>query len=555
MSDALACRVGCFAVAAVFLQPSQGLVPTEGLAFRHEEARVKSSWCGARCLWVIAQALNKPVSFEEIVALCPGGNDRAGQLNLQELEQAARHIGLHALSVRCSYEWLCAKPCLAITRHTLSVRNHQGDVEPFHHFVVCVRALPERVDIVEPFSTLKVQSLPRSEFEATWTGETLLVAESGEQLPSLWGWRIAIALTAINIVGIVCALMYRRFSIRRGMPVVLLCLLMGLGCGRNPGPPLVFDHLHHDFGTLWRKPGAGQRLTAEHTFTFRNRSQKPVQITSAREMCGCLEVRYPKEPIPPGEKGEVYVLADFHERFGRFTTGVLLICDGDTSNPIELSVSAFTVGDIRMHPTWVDFGEVNAGDMQKGTVTIRVPLAPDEAEVGIVRWQSKNGLVQCQVDGPREEEMVSSAGDYRVSVSTVEIALRSDQVGRDLSDVVTLSLSGRDQELTIPVRARIVHPQLILEPSVVYIHAKDRQRAGAKIILRGRQGMSVPAVRLGKASEGIQARMERPAGANGEVVIHVEILGEGRGLTEGHIAVQVEDKAYPEIYVPILVYR
>nr|MBS0037803.1 DUF1573 domain-containing protein [Saprospiraceae bacterium] len=45
----------------------------------------------------------------------------------------------------------------------------------------------------------------------------------------------------------------------------------------------------------------------EETFKFTNTGKPPLWITDARSTCGCTVPDYPKEPIPPGEGGEIKV--------------------------------------------------------------------------------------------------------------------------------------------------------------------------------------------------------------------------------------------------------
>ncbi len=41
------------------------------------------------------------------------------------------------------------------------------------------------------------------------------------------------------------------------------------------------------------------------SFVVKNIGEKPVIITNAKGSCGCTNIKYPKEPIKPGETGTV----------------------------------------------------------------------------------------------------------------------------------------------------------------------------------------------------------------------------------------------------------
>lgn len=45
----------------------------------------------------------------------------------------------------------------------------------------------------------------------------------------------------------------------------------------------------------------------EEVFTFTNTGNTPLWITDARASCGCTVPSYPKDPIPPGQGGEIKV--------------------------------------------------------------------------------------------------------------------------------------------------------------------------------------------------------------------------------------------------------
>ncbi|BDW93152.1 hypothetical protein MACH07_19840 [Flagellimonas marinaquae] len=66
-------------------------------------------------------------------------------------------------------------------------------------------------------------------------------------------------------------------------------------------PVMTFEKTEHDFGTIER--GAAQ----ETVFTFTNTGNAPLIITDAKSSCGCTVPNPPKEPIAPGETGELTV--------------------------------------------------------------------------------------------------------------------------------------------------------------------------------------------------------------------------------------------------------
>lgn len=66
-------------------------------------------------------------------------------------------------------------------------------------------------------------------------------------------------------------------------------------------PKMSFEEEVYDFGTIT----AGE--TVEHEFTFENSGEAPLVISNAKASCGCTVPSWTKEPIKPGETGNMLV--------------------------------------------------------------------------------------------------------------------------------------------------------------------------------------------------------------------------------------------------------
>jgi hypothetical protein len=65
---------------------------------------------------------------------------------------------------------------------------------------------------------------------------------------------------------------------------------------------IVFDKTVHDYGSI-EKASDGTSI-----FTFTNKGQKPLILNNVRAACGCTVPEWPKQPIAPGESGEIKVM-------------------------------------------------------------------------------------------------------------------------------------------------------------------------------------------------------------------------------------------------------
>jgi len=63
-----------------------------------------------------------------------------------------------------------------------------------------------------------------------------------------------------------------------------------------------FAETTHNFGTI------KQDTKNTKIFTFKNTGSEPLIIEDAQGSCGCTVPKFPKEPIKPGESGEIEVV-------------------------------------------------------------------------------------------------------------------------------------------------------------------------------------------------------------------------------------------------------
>jgi hypothetical protein len=72
-----------------------------------------------------------------------------------------------------------------------------------------------------------------------------------------------------------------------------------------------FAEKQHDFGDVVK----GE--TVSHNFVFKNTGTEPLIILNVQTTCGCTAPTWPKEPIPPGESGNILVNFNSTKKIGR----------------------------------------------------------------------------------------------------------------------------------------------------------------------------------------------------------------------------------------------
>lgn len=105
-------------------------------------------------------------------------------------------------------------------------------------------------------------------------------------------------------------------------------------------PVITFDKTTHDFGKINEADG---RVTT--VFTFKNEGMAPLVLSNVRASCGCTTPKWTREPIEPGQSGEITVTYNPSGRPGRFQKTVTV-----TSNATEPTFKLQIKGEVIPKP-------------------------------------------------------------------------------------------------------------------------------------------------------------------------------------------------------------
>ena len=120
----------------------------------------------------------------------------------------------------------------------------------------------------------------------------------------------------------------------------------------GPTTIMAFEETEFDFGTVTE----GEKVS--HTFKFTNTGEEPLILSNAKGSCGCTVPQWPREPIAPGESGEVTVEFNSKNKKGKRNQKVTITAN---TNPPQTFI--FLKGQ-------VDPGE--GGDATSGAPTIQL---------------------------------------------------------------------------------------------------------------------------------------------------------------------------------------
>lgn len=103
---------------------------------------------------------------------------------------------------------------------------------------------------------------------------------------------------------------------------------------------ITFNKSVHDFGKFQEKDAQ------VCTFTFTNTGDEPLIIHQAFSTCGCTVANYTKEPVQPGQKGELKVTYNGRGKFpGNFKKTITVRSNAKKNNMVRLTISGNMVED------------------------------------------------------------------------------------------------------------------------------------------------------------------------------------------------------------------
>lgn len=83
-------------------------------------------------------------------------------------------------------------------------------------------------------------------------------------------------------------------------------------------PEITFDEKSYDFGQM------EEGEVKQHEFTFTNTGDAPLKVLKAKPTCGCTVPSFSKEPIAPGDKGQMMVKFNTRGKHGMQNKSVRL---------------------------------------------------------------------------------------------------------------------------------------------------------------------------------------------------------------------------------------
>lgn len=119
-------------------------------------------------------------------------------------------------------------------------------------------------------------------------------------------------------------------------------------------PVMTFTKTEHDFGKINEADG---RVTT--VFEFKNEGMTPLVLSNVRASCGCTTPKWTREPVEPGQTGQITVTYNPNGRPGRFQKTITI-----TSNATEATKRLYIKGEVIPKPAKpVDQYPVKMGEL------------------------------------------------------------------------------------------------------------------------------------------------------------------------------------------------
>lgn len=97
------------------------------------------------------------------------------------------------------------------------------------------------------------------------------------------------------------------------------------------GAKISFTETSFDFGDIVR----GDKV--EHVFEFENIGTEPLVLADVRTTCGCTAPEWPREPLAPGETGEMKVVFNSAGKMG-VQNKVITVMSNAVNNPARVKI-------------------------------------------------------------------------------------------------------------------------------------------------------------------------------------------------------------------------
>ncbi|MBL8891176.1 MAG: DUF1573 domain-containing protein [Planctomycetaceae bacterium] len=282
----------------------------------------------------------------------------------------------------------------------------------------------------------------------------------------------------------------------------------------------LFSETSHNFGTVARA------AKAEHTFSFTNNSEQPIEILSVTASCTCTKPEVPTKLIQPGAEGQV--VAKYQTKLFSGQRGATLnvsLKKGNSYGTAILRVDGYIRQDVVVHPESVELPRVLAAEGATNKVKILYAGRSD--------WKITD--VKCEQPGMQFKLTETLRQNGRVEYELETTVPKGHSLGL-VQDIITLYTN--DKNLTsfpVGLSANIVQPIRFAE--VLELKVSEGATAIEKLLLASSSDFQI--IDFECESCPVQVKLDGETRKVHQLEVTAEGLNEGRSehilkLTTNH---------------------
>lgn len=119
----------------------------------------------------------------------------------------------------------------------------------------------------------------------------------------------------------------KKFFVTLGLLILAVLAVNAQNVAVNDGPEIKFDKIENDYGTISQGGDGGC------VFKFKNIGNEVLIISDVRKSCGCTTPTWSKEPIMPGQSGEIKVGYNTGN-IGQFSKNITVLSNAITASVV-----------------------------------------------------------------------------------------------------------------------------------------------------------------------------------------------------------------------------
>lgn len=293
----------------------------------------------------------------------------------------------------------------------------------------------------------------------------------------------------------------------------------------------MFGELTHDFGTA---PRGAQLL---HRFSWRNTTDKPLELVEYQRSCGCTTVTISPRVVEPGKLGFIEMLMDTKPFAGEKTVNLSLVFGPGKPVSAQYQIKAFSRGDIVYNPGHFGFGVINEGATPTSVMDIEYAGTFDFKILGVAEQPA--GL------DVKITESYRRTGGVGYHISTT---LGSEHVSGDFKQTIQLRTNDPSNPILPVLVDATVRSALAVVPDKLFF---GTVKAGGTMNRRVTLRSSLPFKILAVDGQGAGLSAVVPQNTNAVHSVLIQWRPVDTGEMQAELRIRTDSEKFPLVVLPV----